>query len=68
MQGKVNVLVAGVSGVKITVKIAGVVHVHIAVDFDVCGERQGGGRGNCQWHDQFAHISFQYDLKFLVQR
>ena len=68
IQRKVDVLVAGVGRVKIAVKIAGVVHVHIAVDLDVCGERQSGGRGNCQWHDQFAHISFQYDLKFLVQR
>ena len=68
VQGKVDVLVSGVGGVKIAVKIAGIVHIHIAVDFDVCSERQGGGGGNYQWHDQFAHISFQYDLKFLVQR
>ena len=68
MQGEVNVLVSCVRGVKIAVKIAGIVHIHIAVDFDVCSERQGGGGRNCQWHDQFAHISFQYDLKFLVQR
>ena len=68
VQGEVNVLVAGVGRVKIAVKIAGVVHVHIAVDLNVGGEGQCGGRGNCQWHNQFAHISFQYDLKFLVQR
>ena len=68
VQGKVNVLVAGVGRIKIAVKIAGVVHVHVAVDLNVGGEGQCGCRGNGQWHNQFAHICFQYDLKFLVQR
>ena len=58
MEREVDILVPCVGGVKVAVKIAGVVHVYVAVDFDVCGERCGG-RYHSQGQNQFAHISFQ---------
>ena len=63
LQGEVDVLVAGVSRVKIAVKVAGVVHVHVAVDFDIGGGSDGGG-GHGQGQNQFAHTFFPIELNF----
>ena len=52
--GQIDVLVCGVSGVKIPVEIAGVVEIDISVDFDVCGcGKTGSGKGNRQ--NEFTH-------------
>ena len=69
LNGQVNVLVCGVSGVKVPVEVAGEVKIDIPVDFDVGGHgKTGSGKGNRQ--NKFTHtILPKKDLfEFYVQK
>ena len=67
LQGEVDVLVPCVGRIKIAVKVAGIVHVHVAVNFDIGGGSDGGS-GHGQGQNQFAHTYFSNRIKFFLSK